>query len=350
MIGIALEGGGAKGAYQVGVLLSFIDNGMKPNMVAGTSIGAVNAALLCQGNRKKMIDIWTKTTTDIFGINSTLIDKIKNSEFKFNDFFSVYENLKQILTNKGIDTDHILEVIKENIDEKKVRKSKIKFGLVTIKVKGLTPLELTIDDIPEGMLAEYILASCYLPVFSFKKIIDDNYYLDGGFYNNLPVTLLEKNGCKKIYCIRVKGIGITKKQINTNTEIIEIKPRKGLGSMLIFDEESNTKHMKIGYLDGLRVVKNLDGYRYYFKNKKESYYTRIISKQNKKTLSRLKLRFRHKNDKELVIKLIEHLMKKYDFEELKVYNIKKVIKTLRKHNLVTNDLYKDFIKNARLYF
>ncbi len=347
MTGIALEGGGAKGSYQVGVMLALIDNGIKPDMVAGTSIGAVNAALLCQGDRKKMINLWTETTTDLFGIDSLLVDKIKTKEFKFNDFFSVYENLKQIFTNKGIDTDHILDVINDNIDEEKVRNSKIKFGLVTLKLKGLEPLELTIDDIPEGKLSEYILASCYLPVFSFKKIIDDNFYLDGGFYNNLPITLLEKEGCNKIYSVRVKGVGRIKKQSNIDTEIIEIKPRKGLGSMLIFDKDSNTKHMRIGYLDALRVIKNLDGTKYYFKNKKESYYTRIISKQNKETLNKLRLRFKHKDDKELVIKIIEHLMKKYDFEELKIYNVKKVIKRLKK--LVTNKLYKDFIYNARLF-
>lgn len=349
MVGIALEGGGAKGAYQVGAIKALFNNGIKPSMVAGTSIGAINAALIVQGDTSKMVNLWLNTKTDIFGIDSELIEKIKNNKLNLENIKESIENFKQILNNKGIDTTEILKVIEENIDEKKVRKSKIKLGLVTFKVKGFQPLEITIDDIPEGKLSEYLLASCYLPIFSFKKIIDDNYYLDGGVYNNLPISLLEKSGCNKIYTIRLNSIGYFKKKLKKETEVIEIKPKSNLGSMIIFDEESNIKHMKLGYYDTLRVIKNLDGYNYYFYHRPIRYYDKIIRKLDNEVLTRLKKRFRTNNNKALVLKTLEYLMKKYEIDSLRLYNVKKEIRYLKKHNLVQDKLYKSFIDACKLF-
>lgn len=349
MVGIALEGGGAKGSYQAGAYIALTENGIKPDMIAGTSIGAINAALMAQGDINKMIDLWVNTTTDILGIDSTLITKIKSKDIKLNDIKSGINNIKAILKNKGIDTTELLKVITENIDEDKLRNSKTKFGLVTVRVKGLSPIELMIDDIPQGKVPEYILASCYLPIFSFKKIIDDNYYLDGGFYNILPVSLLERNGCTKIYAIRIKGFGLEQPIKNTNTEIIEIKPNTSLGSMLIFDKESNIKHLKMGYYDTLKVIKNLDGINYYFNKKSSRYYERLARKVNKEILDRLGRRYKTSDIKTIVIRTMEHLFKKLDYELLKIYNIKKEIKYIRKYNLATEKLYKDFIKDCKLF-
>lgn len=349
MIGIALEGGGARGAYQAGAYMALKECGIKPQMIAGTSIGALNAALMVQGDLDKMIDLWINTTTEILGINSDLALKIKTKNIHLEDVKLGLTNLKQILKNKGIDTTLLLKAIKENIDEKKVRNSKIKYGLVTVKLKGFTPIELTIDDIPEGKLCEYILASCYLPVFSFKKIIDDNYYLDGGFYSILPVPFLERQGCNKIYAIRIKGIGRKQSKLYDDTEVIEIKPNNSLGSMIIFDQDSNIEHIKMGYYDTLKVVRNLDGYDYYFYPKPSRYYKRLIRKINPEIISRLERKFHADDLKSMVIKTIEYLFTKNNYEVYGIYNIKKAIRKLRKNNLVEESLYKEFIKNCKLF-
>lgn len=167
-------------------------------------------------------------------------------------------------------------MLKSSINEDKIRKSKIKLGLITVKVDGLKPLELTIDDIPKGKLAEYILASCYLPLFNYKPIIDNKYYIDGGFYNNIPLSLVENYGCDTIYSIRIKGIGVSHNKLKKETKVIEIKPSENLGSIIIFDKESNIHNMKLGYYDTLKVLDNLDGNKYYFKNKTNKYYEKLL--------------------------------------------------------------------------
>ena len=81
MIGFALEGGGAKGAYQAGAYIALRKRHIKPAIIAGTSIGSLNAALMVQGDIKKLVSLWLNTTTDIFGISGSLAEKIKSKKF-----------------------------------------------------------------------------------------------------------------------------------------------------------------------------------------------------------------------------------------------------------------------------
>lgn len=350
MIGFALEGGGAKGAYQAGAYIALRKNGIKPKIIAGTSIGSVNAALMAQGDINKLVNLWLNTTTDIFGINSDIIDHIKHKRFTKNDIKPTYTNIKKIIHNKGIDTTDFLNALKDNINEDKLRKSKIKFALITVKLDGKPiPLQLTIDDIPKGKVPEYIMASCYLPVFKMKPIIDDNYYIDGGFYNNVPLSLVQNYGCDTIYSIRIKGIGFKRNKLNKDTKVIEISPRKDLGSIILFNRESNERNMRLGYYDALKVIKHLDGIDYYFKNKKISYYKKITRKVNKKTLNYLSKRFRCKDAKDLTIKVIEHIFKENKINEFKIYNPKYCIYYIRK-NIVLKDIYlKKFINSCKIF-
>ena len=101
MVGFALEGGGGKGAYQAGAYIALRKCGIKPKIIAGTSIGSVNAALMAQGDINKLIDLWLNTTTDIFGINSKLIEKIKSKKISIEDVSLGYDNIKKILKNNG---------------------------------------------------------------------------------------------------------------------------------------------------------------------------------------------------------------------------------------------------------
>ena len=350
MIGIALEGGGAKGAYQAGAYIALRKNGIKPKIIAGTSIGSVNAALMAQGDINKLVKLWLNTTTDIFGINSSIIDHIKHKNFTKSDIKPTYTNIKQIIHNKGIDTTVFQDMLKDNINEKKLRKSKIKLGLITVRLHGKPePLELTIDDIPSGKVPEYIMASCYLPVFKMKPIIDNNYYIDGGFYNNVPLSLVEKYGCDTIYSIRIKGIGFKRNKLSKNTKVIEISPRKSLGSIILFNKESNERNMKLGYYDDLKVIKHLDGIDYYFKNKNEKYYDRIVRNVNNTLLNNLKRKYRAKTNKELVIKIVELILKDNKVNEFNVYGIKYTIFNIKRHLKVKNRQLSRFINKCKLF-
>lgn len=232
--------------------------------------------------------------------------------------------------------------------EKKLRKSKVKFGLITVKVKGMKPLELTIDDIPEGKVAEYILASCYLPLFNYKPIIDNSYYIDGGFYNNVPLDLVEKEGCDTIYSIRIKGIGVARNKLKKTTKVIEIVPKVNLGPIMIFDKESNYRNLQLGYLDALKVIKNLDGNLYYFEHKNLYYYDRIVRKVDEELLVKLKLKYLCTTNKDLLIKIIEEILETNKISNLKLMNVKKELFHIKRNIKIKDESINNFISSCKI--
>ena len=75
------------------------------------------------------------------------------------------------------------------------------FGIVTINVTDREPLEVFIEDIPQGELSNFLLASSYVPIFKIEKL-GGKVYLDGGFYDNLPFKLLQRKGYKNLILVR----------------------------------------------------------------------------------------------------------------------------------------------------
>ena len=57
MIGLALEGGGARGAFHMGVVKAFLEEGYEIGGITGTSIGALNGAIIVQGSFEEGTDM-----------------------------------------------------------------------------------------------------------------------------------------------------------------------------------------------------------------------------------------------------------------------------------------------------
>lgn len=343
MVGLALEGGGAKGSYEIGSYIALKEMGIKFDMVVGTSIGSLNAALIAQGDMKIAKDLWFSASSELIGIDKSLVELYKNFELNITEIKNNVEKIKEIIKNKGLDINKYKEIIDENIDEEKVRNSKINYGLVTVKTKDLKTLELTIKDIKPGKLSEYIVASSYLPVFKMNKIIDDSYYLDGGFSDNLPIDMLKNYGCDKIYAIRINGIGKNKLFYKPD---YEISPTKTTGPIILFDNQDIINNYYMGYYDTLLYFKKLDGFTYYFKKYKHyEYLTRNI---DKKLIELLKIKFLKKDIKDIVLKSIEDILKHNNVYYYKVYKIPSIIRYIKKNNLKCKDkLVNDFVYNLK---
>lgn len=336
MYGLALEGGGAKGSYEIGAYLALLELGYKFKMVTGTSIGSLNAALIVQGDEKLAKKVWLNSDSEIIGINKDIVETYKNFKWNKENIKESLNKINNIIKNKGLDVTNYKNIIDKYVNEEKVRKSKMNYGLVTVKLKDMKPLEITINDIEYGKLSDYILASSYLPIFKMDKIIDNSLYLDGGFSDNLPINLLEKNGCKDIISIRINGIGKIKKKLNSDTKIIEIKPTKNTGPIIMFDNKDIKDNYYMGYYDTYLKFNKLDGFKYYFK--KFKYYKYLTRKVDDKKLSLIKLRFRTPDLKDVVIKSIENILENNKIYYYKVYSIPKIIKFIKKKNLKSKEL------------
>lgn len=349
MKGLALEGGGAKGSYEIGAFVALKKLGYKFDMVAGTSIGSLNAALIAQGDVNLAKKLWLSADSEIVGISNELVDSFKNVKIDKISIKNSITEINKIIKNKGLDVSKYKTLIDNYVDEEKVRKSKINYGLVTLRLKDLKPLELTINEIEEGKLKEYILASSYLPGFKFDKIIDDSFYLDGGFTNNLPITLLENNGCNDIIAIKINGIGTTKKKINKSTNVIELKPTKNTGPIVLFDNNDVKNNYDMGYYDTLLFFNKLDGFIYYFK--KFYFYKFLTRYVNDNLINLIKLKFKTPNEKDIVIKSIEMILKENKIEYYKIYSIPKIIKYIKKNNLKSkNSLVTEFVYKLKYLY
>lgn len=346
MLGLALEGGGAKGSYEIGAYIALKELGFKFDAVAGTSIGSLNAALIVQDDMKLAKNLWLNANSEIVGINKDLVNLNKNFKLTKDSLkFSINE-ITKIIKNKGLDTSKYTNIIDTYIDETKIRNKKTNYGLVTVRLKDLKPLELTIKEIPNGKLAEYIMASSYLPVFKMNKIIDDSYYLDGGVANNLPITLLEKMGCNEIVAIRIDGVGTNKKKLLTQTKITELSPTKKTGPVIMFDNNDIRNNFYMGYYDTLLHYKKLDGFIYYFK--KFNFYNYLTRNTNKNLINLIKLKYKTPDIKDTILKSIEEILEQNKIEYYKIYKIPKIIQYIKKNNLKSkNNLVTEFVYSLK---
>ena len=349
MKGLALEGGGAKGSYEIGAYIALKELGYKFDMVAGTSIGSLNAALIVQGDIELAKKLWMRANSEIVGINKEIVKTYKNFEINKENITKSITEIRKIIQNKGLDISNYKEMINKYVNEEKVRKSKINYGLVTVRLKDLKPLELTIKEIEEGKLADYIMASSYLPGFKMNKIIDDSFYLDGGFSNNLPITLLEKHGCNEVVAIRINGIGPTKKSNIINKNIIELAPTKNTGPVLMFDNNDIKNNFYMGYYDTLLYFNKLHGFKYYFK--KFYFYKFLSRKVNENLTNLIKLKYKTPDIKDSIIKSIEEIMEDNKLEYYKIYSIQKILKYIKKNKLKSkNSLVTEFVYKLKYFY
>ncbi|HHT96934.1 MAG TPA: patatin-like phospholipase family protein [Clostridiales bacterium] len=279
--GIVLEGGGAKGAYQIGVWKALLEKNIKIKGVAGVSVGALNGALICMGDYKQAEDLWSNISySSIMDVNDESMDNIINRKLKEISLQAIREDGKKIISDGGFDVEPLKKLIREAIDENKIRKSKIEFIIGTFSLSELKEVELNVEDIEKGKLGDFLMASASLPFFKNEKL-DGKRYIDGGVTNNLPIDMLIRRGYKDIIVIRIHGIGIEKRvKIPDDVNVIEISPEVDLGYILEFEKSKANKNMKIGYYDGLRIIESLLGEFYFIKdegNNEKDYFDKLTN-------------------------------------------------------------------------
>jgi NTE family protein len=339
-VGLVLSGGGVRGSYQMGAYLALYKNGIRFNAVVGTSIGSFNAAMIAANQAKKLLKFWENIDmTKFLEIDPVLTTKGIDKE----TVVAFAKTLKEKLNNNGFNIKPLKDELGNLLNEKKLRRSNIDFGLVTLNTETKKPLKVFLKDMPKGTVIDHILASCYLPVFKKEKLIDDNYYLDGGFIDNCPVEMLESLGYKNIYVINLKAIGITRK---TNTKVIEIKPSRNLGSILATNQELIRNNIKLGYYDTLKVLNKLDGLDYNIKIKSKKYYQRLLRRINKEELLKAEEYYKTNNPKKLLIRMFEYILRNENKEVYHIYKPRDIIKITKKQSDKRNFQY-DFVRKLK---
>ncbi|MGE5473779.1 MAG: patatin-like phospholipase family protein [Ignavibacteriales bacterium] len=257
--GLALGGGGAKGSYEIGVWKALNELEIPISFITGTSIGALNGAIMIQNNFELAYKIWTET---YLASIVNLGNRFQSGKTGNDKFISYLNTFAKALADGGLDTTPMKILLKNNIREDIIRKSETGYGIVTFSLSDMKPVKLYKEEIPEGKLIDYIIASAGLPVFK-RPTIDSNSFIDGGFCDVIPVSLLLNKNIKNIIAVDISGPGVLRKVETSDVNIINIKNSRPTGGILDFNPEKAIDNMEMGYNDTLKKFGKLKGKNYY---------------------------------------------------------------------------------------
>ena len=212
-LGLCLPGGGAKGAFQAGVIYGLYEKGLDFDVLAGTSIGAINGYYIYTGNVGKLKEMWI----NIQKINKNGI-KIINNTVDNSLAIDLLRKLKDNCKNKKHFYVNYVQIENSQMHEVVVDISKQDYnqGLESIKYSSLLPFR------PSKSLS---------PFEQFKKDLLDGLYngykLDGGMINNTLLKPLIDEKVDKIVLITMNKyfeIPDYVKKLYKEDNIIIIKP------------------------------------------------------------------------------------------------------------------------------
>ena len=101
---VALEGGGAKGAYEAGVWKALEEAGVKYNAVAGTSVGALNGAMMASRDLETALHLWENVKfSQVFDADDEQMKKIYDGDLEGLDIKGLLKDVVEIVKDGGLD-------------------------------------------------------------------------------------------------------------------------------------------------------------------------------------------------------------------------------------------------------
>lgn len=264
-IGVVLEGGGARGAYHLGAYKALMEQGFDIAAVTGSSAGALNGALIVQGDWQRAYDMWQNLNlSDVIQVDDNKLQEVMSLKVTSEQLSYVVNQTKKIFSDKGLDINPLKELIQSNLDTDKFLNSKMEFGLTTYNLTDKCPIDVYKEDMEADEILGYLIASASLPIFK-NETFKDKIYIDGYFNDNLPINMLLRKGYNNIIAIRtVSSDKLPSKLIKKESEftLMVIKPSDDLGGMLEFKPEVLNRNMKMGYYDAIRIINKYRGRHY----------------------------------------------------------------------------------------
>lgn len=167
-LGIALSGGGARGFAHAGALKAIEEAGLKPDIIAGVSAGAIAAVLYASGiPADEIMPRFSKKFSDYCTLSIREGDGL----------FSLSKMTKFLVANTGV----------ENLEDLRIP-----------TYIGVTDFDHGVPAVfSSGPLGERVCASCSIPIVFRPVRIDGTNYVDGGVLRNLPAWTI-RDKCDKL--------------------------------------------------------------------------------------------------------------------------------------------------------
>jgi len=246
-IGLVLSGGGARGFAHLGVIQALNDTGIFPDVISGTSAGAIIGVLYADGHTPEEI-------LNLMNVGSRL------------DF------MRPALPREGLlQINGIIKILKTSLHSKQFKELKIPLFVAATDLNNGKAVYFS-----EGDLFDPVVASASIPVLFQPVKIDDISYVDGGVLDNLPLRPIE-NRCRILIGSFVNPIGYMEKisgliniaertfMLSMSKEISEkakkfdlfIAPQE-LRNFKILDPEKAHELFDIGYIATNEKLKEID--------------------------------------------------------------------------------------------
>ncbi len=261
-LGLALGGGGSKGAFEIGAWKAFRELGLRFDMVAGTSIGAINGGFVAMDAFEAAEEMWDNLRLDQclafdapYPLKSSDLLNLKNMRTL----------AREMVTRHRLNTQPLRELIARYLPEDRIRKGPIRYGLMTVLMRSLTPQPRWIEEIPEHRLLDYIMASAGLPGLAPVEI-EGRRFLDGGFAEVLPLSMLRAQGCRRIVAVELSPKAQLRGPVIDNLQLTLVHDPEDLGGMFDLRPATLARNRRLGYLDAMKAFGRLQGERYTFDN------------------------------------------------------------------------------------
>ncbi len=190
-VAFVLSGGGNRGALEVGALQALFEHGIKPDILVGTSAGAMNAAFIATDptleGAYRLGELWKSIRReDVFPGN------------KFTMFW-------RLITGKDslFPSDHLRRLVEKYIPPNKKRFGDLSIKLYITAANLNTATLYLFGDDPDALLVDAVMASAAQPV-TFPPLEYNGWqFVDGGVVANVPIEVAIEKGAKEIYAIDV---------------------------------------------------------------------------------------------------------------------------------------------------
>ncbi len=184
-VAFVLSGGGSLGAMQVGMLQALFDGGIVPDMVVGTSVGAVNAAWVgawpASEGMHRLADIWTSLRRDdVFPLGWTAA-------------LGLLGRGKHLISNSGLRS-----ILMRHMPYERLEDAQLPVHVVTTELKSGRAVVLS-----NGPAIPALLASCAIPGVFPSVSIGRRELVDGGVANHTPIAAAVELGARVIYVLPI---------------------------------------------------------------------------------------------------------------------------------------------------
>lgn len=183
-IGFSLSGGFIRGMAHLGMLQALFENNIRPDILSGTSAGAIVSAFVADGREPFEI-------MQLF------------SERSFTELAKVRPSMDSLLK-----MDYFIDFLKENLRARYIENLNIPIVITATDFDHGKSVHFT-----SGELSLCIAASCCIPVLFSPVEIDGIRYVDGGVFMNLPVTPI-RDCCEKVLVLNVYKLNADSYRMN----------------------------------------------------------------------------------------------------------------------------------------